>query len=145
MLVTLEAGEALLVLHSSLSEGLTSASYCTSPVNGLYFFFLLDLSLHFLKLMLSCFSNSYAYFHLRFHLPWFMCSPWGLSLTVNLLAQITSWTHQTNPTDLVFFSPCSLQCIITLSLYWVTAMEMQPIHSMCTDGTSPNRETNEIT
>lgn len=109
-----------------------------------FFFFLLDLSLHFLKLMLSCFSNSYAYLHLRFHLPWFACSPWGSSLTVNLLAQITSWTHQTSPTDLGFFPPCSLQCI-TLSLYWVTTMEMQPSHSKSTDGTSPNGARNEIT
>lgn len=91
------------LLHFS-SKGLTSVFSFTSPVNGLHIFFLLDLSFHFLKLMLHCVSNSYVCFRLRFHLPWLTCSPRGLSLTVNLLAQITSWTHQINPTDLFSFS-----------------------------------------
>lgn len=104
-----------------------------------YFFFLLDLSLHFLKLMLSCFSNSYEYFHLRFHLPWFTCSPWGLSLTVNLLAQITSWTHQANPTDLFFFFlpvlfSASSPCHFTEWLPWKcspsTASALMELHPM---------------
>lgn len=104
---TSEAGERVLTLHSVRNSGLISAFYFISPVNGLPVFFLLDLSPHFLKLMLVCFSNSYACFNLRFHLPWFTCRPWGLRLGVNRLAQITSWTHQSNPTDL-FLSSCSL-------------------------------------
>lgn len=84
-----------------------------------FFFFLLDLSLHFLKLMLSCFSNSYAYLHLRFHLPWFACSPWGSSLTVNLLAQITSWTYQTNPLIWVFFLPALFSATLCHFIEWL--------------------------
>lgn len=90
MLDTLEAGERVLILRSVWSNWLISAFYFISPANGLPIFFLLDVSPHFLKLMLTCFSNSYARFHLRFHLPWFTCSPWGLSLNVNWLAKISS-------------------------------------------------------
>lgn len=107
VLDTLEAGERVLVWHSARNNRLPSAFYLLPPVNGLPVFFLLVLSPHFLKLMLTCFSNSYLWFHLRFHLLWFTWSPWGLSLDIKWLVQITSWTHQSNPTDL-FLSSCSL-------------------------------------
>lgn len=90
VLDTSEAGERALRLHSVWNNGLIGAFYFISSVNALPIFFLLGLSLHFLKLMLTCLSNFYACFHLRFHLPWFTCGPWGLGLNVNQLAQITS-------------------------------------------------------
>lgn len=145
VLGTWKAGERVLMLHSVWNNWLFVAFYFIFPVNVLTSSFLLDFPLHFSKLMPACFSNSYACFHLRFHLPRFTCRPRGLSLNVNQLAQITSWTHQSNPTEL-FLSSCSLslQCI-TLLLYWVTASETHPICSKCIDGTSSNWARNKVT
>lgn len=62
----------------------------------------------FSKLMPTCISNSYGRFHLRLHLPWFTCSPWGLTLNVNQLAQIISWTQQPIPLSCFCFPAYSL-------------------------------------
>lgn len=109
-----------------------STSYLQWMVYPVPFYLILPLNF-FSKLMPTCISNSYGRFHLRFHLPWLTCSPWGLILNVNQLAQIISWTHQSNPMEL-FLPSCllPLQCI-TLLLYWVTATKHRPCaaHELC--------------
>lgn len=70
-------------------------------------------------------------FHLRFHLPGFTCSPWGLSINVNRLAQITSSTHQSDPT-VSFLSSCSLSSVphpvTILSDYHSNAVRPQQVY-----------------
>lgn len=69
-----------------------STSYPQWVVYPVPFYLILPLKF-FSKLMLTCISNSCVCFHLRFHLPWFTCSPWGLTLNINQLAQTISWTQ----------------------------------------------------